>query len=217
MCVRVWLRARSLHTLRHKVRRTHQWSMCACSAALRSIHVAAANCMTTSLLPIAICLLCANLSQHIRVWLCPHLTSGGEQEDSGRDTREEREGGENKGSNKDCSPRGEAARERKREVNGSLSEGKDEIYAHTGILEALPAQVITTHLPPPGSQSQSVVSFKDGNTKTVLYENRANRHSCSLCVARSDLEEGFLNMIAEKTKQVLTPGSCREVVGCRAG
>lgn len=48
--------------------------MCGCSAARRSIHVAAANGMTTSLLPITICLLCANLSQHIQVWPCPHLT-----------------------------------------------------------------------------------------------------------------------------------------------
>lgn len=40
----------------------------------RSIHVAAANGMTTGLLPITICLLCANLSQHIQVWPCPHLT-----------------------------------------------------------------------------------------------------------------------------------------------
>lgn len=48
--------------------------MCACSAAQRSIHVAAANGMTTSLLPNTICLLCANLSQHIEVWQRPHLT-----------------------------------------------------------------------------------------------------------------------------------------------
>lgn len=48
--------------------------MCGCSAAQRSIHVVAANGMTTSLLPITICLLCANLSQHIQVWPCPHLT-----------------------------------------------------------------------------------------------------------------------------------------------
>lgn len=48
---------------------------CAVAAATwRSIHVTAANGMTTSLLPIAICLLCANLSQHIQVWPCPHLT-----------------------------------------------------------------------------------------------------------------------------------------------
>lgn len=53
-------------------------SVCVCvcgrSAARVSIHVAAANGMTTSLLPITICLLCANLSQHIQVWPCPHLT-----------------------------------------------------------------------------------------------------------------------------------------------
>lgn len=48
--------------------------VCGRSAARVSIHVAAANGMTTSLLPITICLLCANLSQHIQVWPCPHLT-----------------------------------------------------------------------------------------------------------------------------------------------
>lgn len=52
----------------------HKWSMCGCSAAVRSIHVTAANGVTTSLLPVTICLLCANLSQHIQVWPCPHLT-----------------------------------------------------------------------------------------------------------------------------------------------
>lgn len=51
--------------------------VCGRSAARVSIHVAAANGMTTSLLPITICLLCANLSQHIQVWPCPHLTLSG--------------------------------------------------------------------------------------------------------------------------------------------
>lgn len=52
----------------------HERSVCGGSAARRSIHVAAANGMTTSLLPITICLLCANLSEHIRARPCPHLT-----------------------------------------------------------------------------------------------------------------------------------------------
>lgn len=50
---------------------------CSSSTVLRSIHVATENGNTTSLLPIAICLLSANLSQHIQVWPCPHLTLSG--------------------------------------------------------------------------------------------------------------------------------------------
>lgn len=184
-------------SVRSEVRRTHERSMCMCarSAAPRSIHVAAANGMTTSLLPVAICLLCANLSQHIRVWPCPHLTlkGGVRRLREGHKERKGKEEEEIRAVTKTAA-HGEKQHEREKgRSTGVYQRAKtryphSHTHTHTGIMEALPAQVITTHLPPPPppgfkSHPSLSLSFHSMIETPKMYCTK-KRDSCRLSVAQ---------------------------------
>lgn len=181
----------------------HKWSMCGCSAALRSIHVAAANGMTTSLLPITICLLCANLSQHIQVWPCPHLTLS-------KSTTQGRTGGR-KGKKDKIRALTLTAALGANSERGQLEfigGQRQEIYTG-GFLVTQLAQVRTTYLHHPGFKSgpgplSSVSSLCQPFTKQTDMPNTLSkinlkkwRQLHSQC--GTDLKECFFNLVAKMT------------------
>lgn len=169
--------------------------MCGCSAARRSIHVAAANGMTTSLLPITICLLCANLSQHIQVWPCPHLTLSNSTTQGGTWGR--------KGKKEKIRALTKTAALRVNRERGQLEfirGQRKEIYTG-GVLVTQLAQVQTTDLQYPGFKSGllSHVSSLCQSFLRFLYKRQKKQNDSSKKITKTDLEECFLNLEAENT------------------